>query len=91
MSNFSINSELQENIASAIGGMPIEYGYVIMVSRNKGNVLLIDESKAAAKQSQGYVMAISASQLIELVGEKEMSDSGEAEAAIIVEWMKAQA
>lgn len=84
------NPNLIDELAEALGYGNVEYGQALMVHKNKGTFLLVDENRIESRKQRGWIECVSTSTLIELIGEGETSDSGTKEAEIIAAWMKEQ-
>ena len=82
---------LQDTIAEAIRYNEVREGDAIMVKKNSGEFSLIEAKNINARNNQGWAEAVSYDTLEALGVVGETSDDGQAEAAKIVEWMRAQA
>lgn len=85
------SANLQNVLASAIEYNQVREGDTIMVKKNNGEFALVEANHINARNNQGWTEAVSFDTLEQLGIVGETSDDGQAEAAKIVEWMKAQA
>ncbi len=82
---------LQNTIAEAIKYNEVREGDAIMVKKNSGEFSLIESKNINARNNQGWAECVSYETMEELGIKGETTDDGQAEAAKIVEWMRAQA
>lgn len=77
-------------LAEAIGYNEISATQSIMMHKSSGDFAIVEESKLAAREAQGWVECVSAATLESLGIQGDTSDDGMEEANIIYGWMSVQ-
>lgn len=90
MNSILNNPDLLENISNAIDYVDIDGNSCLLVKKD-GHFLYCENVKVQTKVSfNGYVEAVSSATLIELFGEGHEVLDPNADAQVIIDWMKAQ-